>query len=57
MARLMNRLTAFLADEEAATATEYGVMLALIIVIALGAITALGTKSSQMYSDIEAAMP
>lgn len=54
---MLKRLKAFIRDEEGATATEYAVMLALIIVIALGAISALGTKVSTTFADIEANMP
>ncbi|QDV90283.1 Flp/Fap pilin component [Phycisphaerae bacterium RAS2] len=57
MNKFFNGLKAFIRDEEGATATEYAVMLALIIVIALGAISALGTKVSSTFADIEAAMP
>lgn len=54
---MFNYLKRFWMEDEGATATEYAVMLALIIVIALGAISALGTKVSQTFADIEAAMP
>ncbi len=54
---MFDRVKAFLRDEDGATATEYAVMLALIIVIALGAISALGTKVSDTFADIESAMP
>ncbi len=57
MKSLINRVKAFWKDEEGATATEYAVMLALIIVIALGAISALGTKVSATFADIESNMP
>ena len=57
MKSLVNRVKAFWKDEEGATATEYAVMLALIIVIALGAISALGTKVSTTFADIESNMP
>ncbi|MBN2561498.1 MAG: Flp family type IVb pilin [Phycisphaerae bacterium] len=50
-------LKRFLSEEEGATATEYAVMLALIIVIALGAISALGDKVSQTFTDIVNTMP
>ncbi len=56
MKALVNRMKSFLMEEEGATATEYAVMLALIIVVALGAITALGTKVSQTFADIEGSM-
>jgi pilus assembly protein Flp/PilA len=57
MKSLINRVKSFIRDEEGATATEYAVMLALIIVIALGAISALGDKVSQTFTDIENNMP
>lgn len=57
MQALVNRVKNFWKDEEGATATEYAVMLALIIVISLAAITALGNKVSDVFVDIEAAMP
>ncbi|HUN81348.1 MAG TPA: Flp family type IVb pilin [Phycisphaerae bacterium] len=47
----------FLRDDSGATATEYAVMLALIIVIALGAISALGTKVSGTFSNVESKLP
>lgn len=53
---VMNLVKAFLMEEEGATATEYAVMLALIIVVALGAITALGTKVSSTFADIEGSL-
>lgn len=54
---MLNYLKRFWSEEEGATATEYAVMLALIIVICLGAISALGEKVSTTFADIEAAMP
>lgn len=57
MKGLIQRVKSFLREEEGATATEYAVMLALIIVISLGAISALGTKVSSTFVDIETAMP
>ncbi len=57
MKGLLNRMRSFLKEEEGATATEYAVMLALIIVISLAAISALGEKVSDVFVDIESAMP
>ncbi len=57
MKKLVDRMKAFIRDEDGATATEYAVMLALIIVIALGAISALGEKVSTTFADIESNMP
>ena len=57
MSKIVNRFRAFLASDEGPTATEYAVMLALIIVVALGAITALGTKVSTTFSNIANDLP
>jgi pilus assembly protein Flp/PilA len=57
MTSLIHRAKRFLASEDGPTATEYAVMLALIIVVALGAITALGSKVSTTFSNISTALP
>ena len=41
-------------QEEGATLAEYGLLLALIAVICIGAIAVLGTKISSMFSDTAA---
>ena len=56
MKGLVKRVKNFLRDEEGATATEYAVMLALIIVISLAAISALGAKVSDVIVYNESAM-
>ena len=38
-------------DTEGATAVEYAVMLALIVIVCLGAITALGSNSAASFLD------
>jgi pilus assembly protein Flp/PilA len=43
-------LLSLLKDEEGPTAVEYAVMLALIIVVCLTAITALGTNANNTFS-------
>lgn len=53
----MNLVKRFLQSEDGPTATEYAVMLALIIIVALTAITTLGTKVSTIFSNVEAALP
>jgi pilus assembly protein Flp/PilA len=40
----------FLAAEDGPTAVEYAVMLALIIVVCIAAITALGTNANNTFS-------
>ena len=57
MNRIQNWLKSFIREEEGATATEYAVMLALIIVIALGAISALGTKVSSTFANVTSKLP
>ncbi|HWL93922.1 MAG TPA: Flp family type IVb pilin [Phycisphaerae bacterium] len=57
MKAFVNCFKSFIRDEEGATATEYAVMLALIIVISLAGISALGEKVSDVFVDIESAMP
>jgi len=42
----------FLADESGPTAVEYAVMLALILVVCIAAITALGSNASSTYSNV-----
>jgi pilus assembly protein Flp/PilA len=53
---MFNWIKSFVRDEEGATATEYAVMLALIIVVALGAISALGTRVNQAFTDTSDAL-
>ena len=53
----MQTIKQFLKSEDGPTATEYAVMLALIIVVAIGAITTVGTKVTDVFTSIEAALP
>jgi len=46
----MKKLIKFFKDEEGATAVEYGLMVALIAVVIIGAVTLLGTNVSQKFS-------
>ncbi|MFQ5429169.1 MAG: Flp family type IVb pilin [Phycisphaerae bacterium] len=46
MIRLMRAMQAFLRSEEGATATEYAVMIALVLLVCIGAVAALGDKVS-----------
>jgi pilus assembly protein Flp/PilA len=48
----MNKVREFLVSEDGPTATEYAVMLALIIIVALAAIGVLGTKVSDIFTGI-----
>lgn len=50
-------ITKFIKSEDGPTATEYAVMLALIIIVALGAITLLGNKVNTIFSNVETSLP
>jgi Flp pilus assembly pilin Flp len=47
----MNLLFQLIRNEEAATAVEYAVMLALIILVAIAAIANLGLQTSTVWSN------
>lgn len=53
MQAFIQRAKQFLVAEDGPTATEYAVMLALIIVVAIAAVSSLGTKVSQMFSAVD----
>ncbi len=57
MKALKERIHSFVVSEDGPTATEYAVMLALIIIVALGAITLLGTKVQGIFTNVEGALP
>ena len=50
-ARVARSATAFLKGEEGPTAVEYAVMLALIIIVCIVAVTALGQNASSTFSN------
>jgi pilus assembly protein Flp/PilA len=51
-----NRIQRLLLEDDAATATEYAVMLALVLVVILTSVTSLGTSLSSEYTDIDATL-
>ncbi len=53
----MNRALHFLKSEDGPTATEYAVMLALIIIVALGAITGLGQTVDAVFTNVDNSLP
>lgn len=53
MTRGVRLVRSFWESESGATATEYAVMLALIVLVAIGAVTALGEKVSTMFADAD----
>ncbi|MCI0378994.1 MAG: Flp family type IVb pilin [Gemmataceae bacterium] len=52
MRKFMDRVVNFLQREDGPTAVEYAVMLALIIVVCIAAITALGTNANKTFSSV-----
>jgi pilus assembly protein Flp/PilA len=52
MRYLKHSLADFLKHEEGPTAVEYAVMLALIIVVCIGAITTLGGNANKTFSNV-----
>lgn len=57
MQNFVNRTKAFLKSEDGPTATEYAVMLALIIIVALGAITGLGQTVDTIFTNVDSSLP
>jgi pilus assembly protein Flp/PilA len=57
MHAFLSKAKAFLVNEDGPTATEYAVMLALIIIVALAAITLLGQRVSAIFSNVESQLP
>ena len=47
---LLKKMRELVRSEEGATATEYAVMLALIIIVAIGAITLLGQRVENTFN-------
>ena len=48
----MKKLINFFKDEEGATAVEYGLLVALIAVVIIGAVTAIGTNLNARLNDV-----
>jgi pilus assembly protein Flp/PilA len=46
----MDRIRQFLSDDSAATAVEYAVMLALILMAVIGAVTAIGQSTAGSFN-------
>ena len=51
-----NQLIRFLKDESGPTAVEYAVMLALIVVVCISAITALGSNANATFTSVGSVM-
>ncbi len=53
MRNLMNLAKTFLKSDDGPTATEYAVMLALIILVALGAVAGIGESVNSVYTNMD----
>ena len=57
MKTLVEKTCMFLRSEDGPTATEYAVMLALIILLCFAAITLIGNKVSSIFTNLESGVP
>jgi pilus assembly protein Flp/PilA len=56
MKATLKNVVEFLKREDGPTAVEYAVMLALIVVVCIAAITAIGSASNQTFSQVGSAI-
>ena len=54
MSELLRRVNDFLRSEDGPTAVEYAVMLALIVILAIGTITSVGSSVKGVYANVNA---
>ncbi len=52
MQRIKSIARQFIRDEDGATMVEYGLMLALIAIVCIVAVTAVGGNANRIFSDI-----
>jgi pilus assembly protein Flp/PilA len=57
MKNLALKVQRFLVSEDGPTAVEYAVMLALIIIVCLAAIQAIGTNANATFNSVAAKLP
>ncbi len=56
-APIMRFLTRFIRSEKAATAVEYSIILAMILLVALASIRLFGTKAGQLWTGVASSAP
>jgi pilus assembly protein Flp/PilA len=54
---LLQKVQRFLVSEDGPTAVEYAVMLALIIIVCLAGVTALGTATNATFTNVSGRIP
>jgi pilus assembly protein Flp/PilA len=57
MKAILQKTTQFLKNQDGPTTTEYAVMLALIILVALAAIVGIGEKVESVYTNVNSGLP
>ena len=57
MKTLVKKMRSFFRSEDGPTATEYAVMLALIILICMATIMLIGNKVKSVFTNIEGGLP
>ena len=55
--KLLNQIQTFLKSEDGPTAVEYAVMLALIVIVCLTAIQAIGTNANATFNSVATVLP
>lgn len=53
----LKRARSFVVSEDGPTATEYAILLALIVLVAVGAIQGIGERMMNIYENIDGAIP
>ncbi len=56
MLKRMKQIVTFLKREDGPTAVEYAVMLALIVVVCIAAVTAIGKNANSTFSSVGSAI-
>ncbi|MFZ5453545.1 MAG: Flp family type IVb pilin [Thermodesulfobacteriota bacterium] len=56
MQNLLTKVKNFIREEEGASAVEYGLLVALIAVVIIGAVTTLGTNLSSRFTTVATAI-
>jgi len=54
---MSNAINKFVSDDEGATAVEYGLLVALIAAVIVGAVAAVGTEVNAAFKKVTDAMP
>ena len=57
MSKFVNNVRRFLVSEDGPTAVEYAVMLALIVVVCLVSIQAIGTNANTTFNSVAGVLP